>query len=144
MILGQYQAKVTEKERISVPAKFRKELGRDIVVARWYEGCLVLVSKQMWTAFIDRLTGSKGIITKPTRSTDRFILGSAFDVKIDKLGRFVLPKLLKKYANIKEQVMFVGLGDRVEIWDKSAWDKEEEKVAKSAEVQLEKIAKESK
>src|SRR3989344_4239659 len=116
MIIGQYSSKLTEGNRISIPKKYRDELGEEIIIAKWYEGSLILVSKQYWKDLIERLTGKSRIIAAPVRDIDRFIYGSAFELEFDGQGRFVLPEMLKEYAKINSEVVFAGLGDRVEIW----------------------------
>lgn len=144
MLIGQYTSKLTEKNRLSVPKKIREELGDEVIVAKWYEGCLVLVSKSNWQKLTRRLTGETRIFVSPVREIDRFILGSAFEVSLDSQGRFVIPEILVKYALIDEEVVFLGLGDRAEIWAIERFrelEKESEKRAKEA---IEKIAREEK
>jgi MraZ protein len=140
MLLGQYPVKVTEKGRIAIPAKFRSSLGKKLIVAKWYEGCLVIVSESKWNALLKRLTGKSEIITSPVRDTDRFILGSAFDVETDSQGRFVVPKILKKYSNLGSDAIILGLGDRLEVWNSKEWRKREEFIGKNAAEMVEKLA----
>jgi len=141
MLLGQYEANLTEKGRLAVPKKFREKLGVSIIAARWYEGCLVLVGTDKWKELLSRLTSKSDIITAPVRDTDRFILGSAFEIDLDKQGRFVVPKLLKDYAGLKSESVFVGLGDRIEIWDKVRWAEKEVLISKKAEQLVEELAR---
>ncbi len=140
MFIGQYIQKLNEKGRTALPVKYRREIGENAIVARWYEGCLVIVGLGNWQSLIERLTGRSEIITAPVRDTDRFILGSAFDVRFDRQGRFVIPKLLRVYAGLKDEVVFVGLGNRVEVWDKDAWDKREKVVQETATELVEKLS----
>lgn len=141
MLIGQYTSKLTDKNRISVPKKIRDELGREMVIAKWYENCLVLVSKENWQRLISRLVGEAKIIVSPVRDIDRFIFGSAFEVELDSQGRFVLPESLTDYASVKTEVIFVGLGDRVEIWPAEVWKELEENAEKKASEAMVKIAK---
>lgn len=141
MLIGQYSSKLTEGSRVAIPKKVREELGSEMVVAKWYEGCLVLVSSKSWQKLIKRLTGSTTFVISPVRDIDRFILASAFEVSLDGQGRFVLPESLKEYAGISEELIFVGLGDRVEIWEKNAWIALEESAEAKASKAIEKIAK---
>ena len=141
MIIGQYKSKLTDKDRISVPKKFRRELGNELIVARWYESCLVVVGKEGWKQLLARLSGDTRMIISPVRDLDRFILGSAFEVNLDKQGRFILPEILLRYADIKTEVVFVGLQDRVEIWSERNWNELEERAEKKASIAIEKIAK---
>jgi MraZ protein len=141
MLVGQYIQKISTKGRTAVPAKFRQALGQNVIVAKWYEGCLVIVDSKSWQALLLKLTGKSEVITAPVRDTDRFILGSAFEINLDNQGRFVIPKLLREYAGLTEQAVFVGLGDRVEVWDKKGWGEREKYVQKYAGEMVEKLAK---
>lgn len=141
MLIGQYQSRIDEKGRAVVPAKFRHQLTKISVVARWYENCLVLVSESGWLALLDKLTGKSQILTGPVRNTDRFILGSAFEIEIDAQGRFVIPKILRDYAKIGEEVTFLGLGNRVEIWDSKSWGTKEKEVSENADKLIESLAR---
>ena len=116
MIIGQYRSKLTENNRVAVPKRFRKELGHELVIAKWYESCLVMVDKKGWKKLLERLVGRTNLIISPVRDIDRFVLASAFDVILDSQGRFVLPDVLGEYADIKIDVGFLGVGDRIEIW----------------------------
>jgi MraZ protein len=144
MLIGQYETTLSAKRRIAIPSNFRRELGKRFIAAKWYEGCLVLVSQDDWQELLNRLTGKKGIITAPVRDTDRFILGSAFELEPDSQGRVIIPALLANYANLKEDIIFIGLGDRVEIWSKSEWKKRESFVASHAAEFVEKMAEDEK
>lgn len=140
MVIGQYKSKLTDKDRVSVPVKFRHELGEELILARWYENCLVLVSKGNWEKLLRRLTGGSQIVISPVRDIDRFILGSAFEAKLDSQGRFIIPEFLINYAEISHEVVFVGLGDRVEVWSSKKWEDLEQSVKEKAEKAIEKVA----
>lgn len=144
MIIGQYETKISPKRRVAIPKKFLKKLGEKIIAAKWYEGCLVLVSQDDWQKLLNRLTGKKGIVTAPVRDTDRFILGSAFELEPDGQGRVIIPAVLADYANFDEDATFIGLGDRVEIWDRKEWKKQEEYVASHAGEFVEELANKGK
>ena len=140
MLLGTYQAKFASGHRIAIPSQFRKELGESYILARWYEGCLVLVGKQFWNALYKRLTGGTEIIVNPIRDTERFILGSAYEVFPDGQGRIVIPERLANYSGLSEDIYFIGLGEKIEIWDKVAWEEKEKEVIKNAAGFIEKLA----
>lgn len=140
MLIGQFFSKITLKNRVSIPKKFRDEVGNDVVVAKWYEGCLVVIPKVSWKRILEKLTGRTEILTKAVRDTDRFILGSAYEVELDGQGRFVLPINLKEYANLSNDVVFLGLGDRLEIWDSKVWAEKEKGVQKEAAEELESLS----
>ena len=140
MLIGQYSSKLTDNKRISVPKKIRDELGDEMVIAKWYEGCLVLVSKENWQKLISRLIGKETIVISPVRDIDRFILASAFEVSLDGQGRFVLPENLMLYAEVVSEVAFIGLGDRVEVWAQDKWRELEKNAEEKASLAIEKIA----
>ena len=141
MLIGQHTSKLTDKNRISVPKKFREELGSEMIIAKWYEECLVLVSRENWQKLVRRLIGDARIIISPVRDIDRFIFGSAFEADLDNQGRFVLSESLINYARIETEVVFVGLGNRVEIGSAEAWKEVEEIAEKKASKAIETIAK---
>ena len=141
MLIGQYKSKLTDKERISVPKKIRLEFGEKLIIAKWYENCLVLVSANGWKRLTRRVLGVQELIVQPVRDIDRFIMGAAYEVELDKQGRFIIPDILKEFANITDEVTFVGLGDRVEIWASKIWQEIEETAEDKAAVAIEEIAK---
>lgn len=83
-------------------------------------------------------------MTAPVRDTDRFILGSAFALEADAQGRVVIPETLARYANLGTEIIFLGLGERAEIWNKADWEEREKEISKEASALLEKVADENK
>lgn len=144
MLIGSYTSTLSSKRRTAIPKKFLEILGKDLILAKWYEQCLVIVDKKVWEALLNKLSGKAEIATKPVRDTDRFILGSAYEIKPDSQGRIILPENLVKYSNLNENLIFLGLKDRVEIWDKDIWEKKEKEISGNASLYIEKIANESK
>ncbi len=112
-------------------------------MARWYEGCLVLVGRDFWDALYKRLTGEGTLIVNPIRDTERFILASAFEVFPDEQGRIVIPERLVNYSGLKEDIYFIGLGEKAEIWDKEAWEKKEKEVVRDAAKYIQELADET-
>ena len=138
MLLGYYFVKPDQKGRIALPYKFRAELGPSLVVARWFEKCLVVINRESWGVMVHNLTGGE-LATLSARDTDRFLLGGSFEVELDKQGRFVVPTALRSFAGIKGEVVIVGLGQRVEIWGKERWEDREKKLQNEAGEKVEKL-----
>jgi len=132
MLLGNYQAKINYKGRAAVPAKYRRELTKNVVVGQWYENCLVIISQEQWHQLLKQIE-EKPFIAAPARDTDRFLVGGAFEIELDSQGRFVIPPSLRQYAGLKEEIVFVGLLHRVEIWDKQRWDEHQKYLDEHAE-----------
>ena len=141
MLIGQYSGVIGAKRRVAIPKRFVQELGSEPIVAKWYEKCLVLVSKEKWSELLNKVKGNNLLVTEPIRDIDRFILGSAFELEADIQGRVVIPEMLCQFAGIASEVIFLGLGDRVEIWDKDVWREKQENILDQAHKALEEIAK---
>jgi MraZ protein len=120
MLIGHYVGRINEKGRVALPAKFRQFLGERVVVARWYENCLAVVAEKDWERLVTGL-GEQRLVSA-ARDTDRFLLSGAFEIDLDGQGRFVVPSVLREYANLAGEVVFAGVGDRVEIWEKGKFD----------------------
>jgi MraZ protein len=120
-VLGQYENRVNEKQQVAFPKKFRDVLGDSLVITKGFDGNLVGVAEQDWEELVQ---GTEGILfaDRKTREIQRFFLGNATVVELDSQGRFVLPEYLRTHANIGKDVVFVGIRNFVEIWDKKTWD----------------------
>ncbi len=132
---------IGERRRVAIPKKFLSELGERVIIAKWYEDCLILVSDKFWEELLKRLTGGNRVISFGVRDIERFILGSAFESEPDSQGRIIIPEILSEYADLGKEVVFVGLGDRVEIWSKEKWDGKSKDLAKVTREYVENLAK---
>jgi MraZ protein len=120
MLIGEYTGKVGEKKRVSLPTKFREELGDEIILTRGYEDALIVVNKKLWEKIAsDVINGS--FIDKNIRDTSRFLVGGAKEVQLDSQGRFVIPQTLFEHAALEEEIVFIGLVNWIEIWSKQKW-----------------------
>ncbi|MDO8522723.1 MAG: division/cell wall cluster transcriptional repressor MraZ, partial [bacterium] len=120
MLIGEYLHTIDGKNRISVPSKFRKELGKTVVVTRGLDKCLFLYTVAEWKILAEKLAKLPWG-KADTRSFVRTMIAGATDVEIDALGRILLPDYLKVYGHLKEAAMVVGLYNRVEIWSPELW-----------------------
>jgi MraZ protein len=121
MLIGEYEGKLTDKNRLAIPKKFRDEFSEGLVLSRGYEGCLILLDKPRWDE-LGRVIESRPVLSLSIRDTKRFILGSAYELDLDSQGRFVLPNNLKTHAEIGDDVVFVGISDWVEVWSRDRWE----------------------
>lgn len=140
MLIGSYSGVLSPKRRTAIPKKFLTELGNSFIIAKWYEGCLVIVEKSVWEALLERVSPKGTVVTGPVRDTDRFILGSAYEIVADEQGRIVIPASLAFYARLSQRITFLGLRDRIEIWNEEVWLKKEREIASQAGEILEKLA----
>ncbi len=120
MFIGEYQATLDEKGRISIPVKFRSLLKSKIVVTRGLDSSLFLYPVNEWKKLGEKLA-SLPIATANNRAFSRHMLAGAMDCEIDKQGRIILPGYLKDFAKINKKVVVAGLYNRIEIWSEELW-----------------------
>ncbi len=139
MLIGEYLHTIDQKNRLSVPSKFRKELGKRIVVTRGLDRCLFLYSVDEWKVFAEKLLANLPWGKADARSFQRTMIAGAMDCEIDALGRILLPDYLKQYCNISDEAIIVGLYRRVEIWNPELWKQYSEGAQRQTEVIAEKL-----
>lgn len=121
MLLGEYNHNVDEKGRVSVPAKFREDLGGSFIVTKGLDNCLFIYSKVEWSTFETKLKDLP--LTNPNaRNFIRFFFSGACECELDKQGRITLPQNLREYAGLSKDVTIIGVSTRVEIWDREKWN----------------------
>lgn len=121
MLIGEYTHGVDNKNRIIVPSKFREDLGETFVVSKGLDGCLYIHPKSEWMAFQEKLKNLP-LSNKDSRTFSRFFFSGANEVTPDKMGRILLPQSLMDYAGVKDEVVSIGMMNRVEVWSKAKWE----------------------
>ncbi len=121
MLLGEYNHSIDTKGRVSVPSKLRLDLGESFIVTKGLDNCLFAYSKDEWVTFETKLK-SLPLTNTNARNFVRFFFSGATECEIDKQGRINIPQNLREYANISKDVTIVGVGTRVEIWDREKWN----------------------
>jgi len=133
LFLGSYEHTLDDKGRVSLPARFREVLSTQgdsrlvLTTNLDTEGqCLLAYPIQEWQDFLERVAQmpqfDRGVIL-----LKRSHIASAVDVAADRQGRILIPPLLRKHAGLSNQVLFAGLGDKIEIWDRECWNLQREK-----------------
>ncbi|MFT5281050.1 MAG: MraZ protein [Flavobacteriaceae bacterium] len=138
MLLGQYNHILDGKNRLSLPSKVRRQLGKKVIVTKGLDGCLFLYTEKDWKNFSDKMSDLP-MGQADTRAFSRFILGSATEIDIDSNGRILLPSVLASFAKLKSKVVIAGVYSRMEIWDEKAWDKHQAENEKRADALAEKL-----
>lgn len=121
MLVGEFHHTLDAKRRLSVPAKFRDDLGSRMVLTRGLDRCLFLYPEKTWQSLAQKLSDLPAGQAS-TRSFVRLILAGAAEVERDKLGRILVPDYLRDYAELTKQVVLTGLFNRVEIWNEKHWE----------------------
>src|ERR1700733_2011817 len=120
MVIGEYIHQLDEKNRLSFPVKFRKEMGKSVVVTPGLDHCLFVFTAKEWKTIAEKLSGSS-MLQSDTRSFNRYLLGGAIEVAVDQNGRILVPDFLREQAGLKGKVAVIGVHTRVELWDEAAW-----------------------
>ena len=142
MLIGEYIHTIDEKNRISLPVKFRKELGKKIIITPGLDQCLFIFTTTEWKKVSKKLSDSNSdlsFLKADQRSFNRYMFGRAAEAEIDSIGRILIPDFLKNIIGLKDKVAIVGVEDRVEIWNDKTWSQNQETVEKQAVGLAEKI-----
>lgn len=121
MFMGEYDHTIDGKGRLIVPAKFRDQLGDEFVVTKGLDGCLFIYDNTEWAKLEEKITNLP-LSNQNARKFSRLLLAGATLCEVDKQGRILLPATLRKHAGLEKDVALVGVGSRIEIWNKAAWD----------------------
>ena len=138
MLIGEYTHTLDPKKRLALPAKFRKEMGKRVVITHGLDNCLFVYSLAQWGKIAEKLA-SLPLGQADTRGFNRFMLAGAVDTEVDSAGRILIPDFLKEFAKLAEDVVVTGVHSRVEIWDLTAWNEYKERVRKQADALAEKL-----
>ena len=124
MLQGEYHHNIDEKGRLIVPAKLRNELGDSYVICKGMDGNLFMYSLIEWDKFVSKLEQLPRM-KKEARQFVRHFLGSAQEGTFDRQGRVLVAPSLRGYAGLDKEIVLLGMGDKVEIWDKSLREQDE-------------------
>jgi MraZ protein len=122
-VVGSYRHGVDAKGRVALPARLRGSLPEGSIVARWTENRLVIWPPAEWEELGRRLRST--LAGAELRRWERFLYASARTVELDAQGRMLLDAEHRRWAQITDRCVFVGLGNRVEIVGEELWDADE-------------------
>ena len=138
MLIGEYLHTLDSKKRLSLPAKFRKEVGRKVVLTRGLDACLFMFPEKTWKKIAEKLV-SLPFGQADTRGISRFLLAGAVETEVDGAGRILVPDFLKEFASLGSRVVLTGVSDRIEIWDEKTWGEYKRRIEKGADQIAEKL-----
>src|SRR3989344_2543536 len=135
MLIGEYIHTIDTKNRISLPSKFRKEMGRAVIVTPGLDSCLFVFTKKEWEKVSQKLSDSASDISflkADQRSFNRYMFGRATEAEVDSIGRILIPEYLKDRIGLKDSAAIIGVKDRLEIWNDKTWKENQDMVEKQA------------
>jgi len=122
MFLGEYRHSIDNKDRLTVPARYRELMDEGAYILRGFDRNLMVYTTKAFESITNRLNQMS--VTDPlARSLRRLIIGSASRVEIDKAGRILIPDFLCQKAGISydKDAVLVGQGNYFEIWSSDEW-----------------------
>ena len=122
MLIGEYEHSLDAKGRLIMPAKLRQDMGEKFIVTKGLDGCLFAFSQKEWLNFETKLK-ELPLSDRNARNFVRFFLAGATECETDKQGRFLIPNNLRTSASLEKEAVIIGVGTRLEIWNKATWEK---------------------
>ena len=120
MLMGTFTPKLDDKGRLFLPAKFRDQLSEGLVVTRGQERCLTVWPMRAFEQLAGQAQEAP-VTDKAVRDYTRLLFAGASDDQPDKQGRLTIPPMLREYASLAKDVIVIGVGNRLEIWDAARW-----------------------
>ncbi|MCM8818510.1 MAG: division/cell wall cluster transcriptional repressor MraZ [Candidatus Omnitrophica bacterium] len=123
---GEYRSKIDKQGRIVIPSRLREQIKKDnssnnIYITKGIEKCLFIFTETTFEEQGEKINDLSFTKGNP-RVFTRFFYSGSFKEKIDNQGRILIPVQLIEYAEIKENVVIIGAGKRIEIWDEIKWN----------------------
>ena len=125
MFRGRFEYTIDDKGRTSLPAKFREVLAANYderLIVTTFDKCLWAYPVKEWQAIEEKIAHLPQFKSE-VKALQRIFVSGANECPLDKQGRIVLPASLRDYAELKKEIVFVGMTKRIEIWSKENWDK---------------------
>jgi MraZ protein len=140
MLLGEYEHTIDDKNRLTLPAKFRQAFDQGLVLTRGIERCLSAYPHSNWTETVESRLRELDPLSKEGRLMHRYFFSGASEAELDKQGRVMVPAPLGDYAGLGKEVVVVGIRDHLEIWDRASWRAHLDEIEGSAEDVAERLA----
>ncbi|MDZ7293496.1 division/cell wall cluster transcriptional repressor MraZ [Mycoplasmopsis pulmonis] len=120
-LYGNFERSLDPKNRLSLPAKFKTELGSNFYLSVLLDGVVEIRNSEEFENEAHKFK-TMNVLDKNARDFARLFFQRTVEVEADKQGRFVLPKHILEKASIQKDVVLVGMGDKVELWSKAKYD----------------------
>ena len=140
MLLGAHDHTIDDKNRLTLPAKFREAFQDGVVVTRGLDGCLYAYRRPDWDRLVESRLATMDPLSKEGRRIQRFFFSGASESDLDKQGRVMIPAQLLEHAKLGREVVVAGVHDHLEIWDRAAWREHLKQVEGSAQDVAERLA----
>ena len=140
MLLGEYEHTVDDKNRVTLPAKFRQALAEGVVLTRGLEGCVYAFARGDWERLVETHLAGLNPLSPDSRRMQRLFFAGAHEAELDKQGRVMLPGSLIEHGKLGRDVVIAGIHDHLEIWNRDTWRAHLKEIEGSAEDVAERLA----
>ena len=140
MLLGAHEHTIDDKNRLTLPAKFRQAFADGVVITRGLDGCLFAYRRPDWDRLVESQLATLDPLSQEGRRIHRFFFSGAAEADIDKQGRVMVPRELIEHAGLGREIVVAGVNDRLEIWDRSLWAERLEGIEGSADNVAQRLA----
>ncbi|MBM7614596.1 division/cell wall cluster transcriptional repressor MraZ [Alkaliphilus hydrothermalis] len=121
MFFGEYNHTIDMKGRVSVPAKFREQLGESFILTKGLDNCLFIYPQTEWKILEEKLK-QLPLTNKDARAFVRFFFSGATECELDNQGRIRIPNNLREYAHLEKEAVMIGVATRIEVWSQNQWE----------------------
>ncbi len=121
MLLGEYRHSLDGKGRVFLPARWRGELGEDVIVSQGLDRCLYVMTPPKFEEFSRRLN-ALGVEQSDVRAYARILFSQSYEEGVDGQGRITIPPQLRTKLNLTKDLVLAGASWRGEVWDRSLYD----------------------
>jgi MraZ protein len=118
---GTFEHTLDAKHRLTVPSKFRGALAGRAFLVKGVDRCISVYPEQTYSAMTQAALSGLNPFSPEARELRRFFNANAEDVELDSAGRVMLPRTHLEHAGIDRQVVILGAGDSLELWDRESW-----------------------
>lgn len=138
MYFGSFAHNLDDKGRLMIPRKMREELGYKVYIMKGFEGSLSLYDESGYQKLVNEFT-KLSFNQQKVRDYLRLQFASTYEMDVDKLGRVQLPAALLTKYSISKEVLVLGIGDHIEVWDKAKYEEYENSIRDNFESIAEEI-----
>jgi MraZ protein len=120
---GTFEHNLDAKKRLTIPSKFRADLSKGVYLSRAMDNCISLYPAQTYTEMAEQaLSQVRNPLSQQGRELRRLLYGNALETELDSAGRVMLTQRFLEHAGIDREVVITGVGDCLELWDRSSWE----------------------
>lgn len=140
MFLGQYEHTIDDKNRLTLPARYRQSFEDGVVVSQGIDPCLNVYTREGWEQAIAPQLAALDPFSREGREMRRFLLAGGNEAEVDKQGRVTLPSPLVRKTGLGREVVVAGVGELLEVWDRETWHRKSAEFEERRDVVAERLA----